>query len=110
MSYEVVAIHPFLKQAKRLLKKYPSLKSELAVLASQLEKEADLGIHLGSNIYKIRLAVRSKGKGKSGGLRIFTYVKVIDSRVYLVALFDKSKIANVPVATIRQLIEAAELD
>jgi hypothetical protein len=44
---------------------------------------------LGNNFYKIRLAVSSKGKGKSGGARVITYVKLIRESVYLSTIYDK---------------------
>ena len=42
----------------------------------QLSEDPQLGTALGKSCYKIRLAVRSKGGGKSGGLRVITYVVV----------------------------------
>ena len=37
-----------------------------------LEKVPTTGISLGNNCYKIRIAIASKGEGKSGGARILT--------------------------------------
>lgn len=62
MSYKVATIAPFRKKAKKLIKKYPSLKNELADLGSQLSTDPTAGIALGNNCYKIRLAIASKGK------------------------------------------------
>lgn len=67
MSYSVVVSPTFRKQAKRLLKKYASLKQDLDALVGQLEKDPQQGIAVGKGCYKVRLAIRSKGKGKSGG-------------------------------------------
>lgn len=66
MSYTILTISPFDKQLKRLVKKYPSLKNEFAELLGSLEKEPEKGANLGNNCYKIRVAITSKGKGKSG--------------------------------------------
>lgn len=76
MSYNIASIPLFDKQAKRLAKKFPSLKRDLAGLIEQLADEPELGTALGNGFYKIRLAIASKGKGKSGGARVITYVKV----------------------------------
>ena len=57
MSYIVELSDNFKKEAKRLIKKYPSLKTELAQLFTELEANPTLGTHLGNDIYKIRLAV-----------------------------------------------------
>jgi mRNA-degrading endonuclease RelE of RelBE toxin-antitoxin system len=76
MSYKISTIPLFDKQAKRLSKKYPSFKRDLATLIDKLSEEPKQGTALGNNFYKIRLAIASKGKGKSGGTRVITYVKV----------------------------------
>jgi mRNA-degrading endonuclease RelE of RelBE toxin-antitoxin system len=74
MSYKVLTIPPFDKQLKRLVKKYPSLKIEISTLIQELKIEPDKSIPLGNSCYKIRLAIGSKGKGKSGGARVITYL------------------------------------
>jgi mRNA-degrading endonuclease RelE of RelBE toxin-antitoxin system len=56
MSYKVDTIAPFRKEAKKLIKKYPSLKNELAELGQQLSADPTAGTPLGNNCYKIRLA------------------------------------------------------
>ena len=91
MSYEIVTIPLFDKQAKRLAKKYPSLKNDLKVLVDILIKNPQTGISLGNNFYKIRMAIKSKGRGKSGGARVITFVKIIDEKVFLTSIFDKSE-------------------
>jgi len=48
-------------------------------------------ISLGNNFYKIRMAIKSKGRGKSGGARVITFVKIIDEKVFLTSIFDKSE-------------------
>lgn len=72
MSYNVLPIPPFDRQLKRLSKKYPSLKEEFLELVDSLEENPEQGTALGKNCYKIRLAIASKGKGKSGGARLIT--------------------------------------
>ena len=84
-------LRPFEKQLKRLVKKYPSLKKEFAQLVEVLAEEPALGTSLGNGSFKIRLAIASKGKGKSGGGRVITHVRVISSRVYLMSIYDKSE-------------------
>ena len=77
MNYNVETIPNFEKEARKLNRKYKSLASELTTLIKQLENVPTKGTSLGNNVYKIRLAIASKGKGKSGGARIVTCVKVI---------------------------------
>lgn len=74
MRFRVILIDNFKREAKRLLKKYPSLKNELVVLQQQLLENPRMGIQIAENVYKIRLSVKSKGRGKSGGMRVITFV------------------------------------
>jgi mRNA-degrading endonuclease RelE of RelBE toxin-antitoxin system len=69
MSYKVKSITVFEKQAKRLIKKYASLKKELLKLVQDLKENPVQGTSIGKNCFKIRIAIASKGKGKSGGSR-----------------------------------------
>lgn len=94
MSYDVLAIPPFDKQLKRLAKKYPSLKNDFAELLESLEQEPEQGTNLGNNCYKIRIAIASKGKGKSGGARVITNFVIAEKTVYLLSIYDKSEKEN----------------
>ncbi|OAV69017.1 hypothetical protein Barb6_02012 [Bacteroidales bacterium Barb6] len=91
MSYNVKSIDVFEKQAGRLIKKYASLKKELWELSRILKENPESGTSLGKNCFKIRIAVASKGKGKSGGARIITCFVVTESTVYLLSIYDKSE-------------------
>ncbi|OCX51908.1 hypothetical protein BEL04_18065 [Mucilaginibacter sp. PPCGB 2223] len=105
MNYKVRTIQPFDKQAKRYLKKYPSLKSELATLISELEQTPDIGTSIGHDCYKIRIAIASKGKGKSGGARVITCAVVKDAEVYLLYMYDKSEQSTVTDKELLKLLE-----
>jgi len=74
MKVEIRITKNFKKQAKPLLKKYPSLINKLEKLEKELTDNPKLGKPLGSDTYKIRLSIKSKGKGKSGGARVITHV------------------------------------
>ena len=67
MNYKIKTIPNFDKALKRLVKKYASLKREYIALLDSLEEEPKQGVNLGNNCYKIRVAIASKNKGKSGG-------------------------------------------
>ena len=87
----------FESKLRRFIKKFPSLLDEIEDLANQLEANSQLGIALGSGLYKIRLSVESKGAGKSGGFRVITYVvyqQPSSNDVYLLTLYDKSEDAT----------------
>jgi mRNA-degrading endonuclease RelE of RelBE toxin-antitoxin system len=107
MSYKVETIFVFDKQAKRLSKKYPSLKSDLIILIESLANDPEQGKPLGNNFYKIRFAISSKNKGKSGGARIIAYVKITATTVFLTSIYDKgekSTITDKELAIIFKLI------
>jgi mRNA-degrading endonuclease RelE of RelBE toxin-antitoxin system len=96
----------FERQAKRLIKKYPSLKKEIQELIVKLKKEPETGISIGLNCHKIRLAIASKGKGKSGGARVITYIIFNNDTVYLLSIYDKSEIENL---TDKEIMELTKL-
>jgi mRNA-degrading endonuclease RelE of RelBE toxin-antitoxin system len=91
MSYSVKSLAVFEKQAKRLIKKYASLKIELQQLVNELKENPKQGKAIGNNCYKIRIAIASKGKGKSGGARVITNFVITDSTVFLLSIYDKSE-------------------
>ena len=111
MKCEVRTTDNFEKAAKPLLKKYKSLKKELHELESELVAHPNAGTSLGHNVYKIRLAIKSKGKGKSGGARVITYLELetaVDKEtmtIYLLTIYDKSKVDSISQQEIVRLIE-----
>ena len=105
MSFSVDTIAPFRRAFKKLNKKYPSLKSEIAELGQKLAENPSLGTPLGNDCYKIRMAIASKGKGKSGGARIITHFYVADNTVFLISIYDKSEQENIPINEIKALLK-----
>jgi mRNA-degrading endonuclease RelE of RelBE toxin-antitoxin system len=108
MSYNVLTIPPFDRQLKRLAKKYPSLKAEYAELIEILENNPTQGTALANSCYKIRLAIASKGKGKSGGARVITHVQVVENNVFLLAIYDKSEQEDISDKEIKELLSFIE--
>ncbi|MGB1248706.1 MAG: type II toxin-antitoxin system RelE/ParE family toxin, partial [Chitinophagales bacterium] len=104
MNYKVLLSENFKKEFKRLYKKYPSLKKELSDLIDLLSANPNQGTALGNNVFKIRLSVKSKGKGKSGGARILSYVKIIDTKVILFTIYNKGKKDSISDAEIKILL------
>lgn len=109
MSFSIVPTERFKKEAKRLSKKFPSLKAEFAELNETLTNRRDIGTPLGNNSYKIRLAIRSKGKGKSGGGRVITYLVNDNNEVYLLTIYDKSELDNIDDKTLKSIIQSLNL-
>jgi mRNA-degrading endonuclease RelE of RelBE toxin-antitoxin system len=95
----------FKRDYKRLAKKYISLNTDMQKLVTELEENPTFGTPLGDNAYKIRLAISSKNKGKSGGARIITYFVTEDNELYLLFIYDKSEQANISEKALKQLIK-----
>ena len=95
MNFDCIVTGNFQREAKRLFKKYASLKDELKVLEELLLKNSKAGTSIGRSAYKIRISVKSKGKGKPGGIRVITYLEIdllIDlSKIFLLSIYDKSE-------------------
>jgi mRNA-degrading endonuclease RelE of RelBE toxin-antitoxin system len=102
MNFKVKTTGVFEKQAKRLVKKYASLKSDLLILVNDLKENPKQGTAIGKSCFKIRLSISSKSQGKSGGARIITNIVVTESTVYLLSIYDKSEKENL---TDKELIE-----
>ncbi len=105
MSYSIIAVPSFVKSLKRLVKKYPSLKDDFRVFVNDLELNPEQGTLLGNNCFKVRIAIKSKGKGKSGGARIITHVVVNEEFVYLLTIYDKSEQISISEKELRKLLE-----
>lgn len=105
MSYNIELTENFKKEAKRIAKKYLSLKSDLETLGTVLSENPTTGTHLGNNIYKIRLAIKSKGKGKRGGARVMTLVKIVNQTVYLFSIYNKGEKDDISDQEIQELIK-----
>ena len=110
MSYSVVLTDHFKKEAKRLTKKYRSLKAELEALGDELAENPTTGTPLGHDLYKVRLAIASKGKGKSGGARVITLIRIVQQTVYLVSIYDKSQLQNLSKEQIQELLQQERLE
>jgi hypothetical protein len=111
---EVKTTKFFLKQPKQLQKKYPSIKSDLSNLNIVLLTNHKPGTPLGNNAFKIRLAIKSKSQGKSGGARVISYLEteiigiVENTTINLLSIYDKSGLASISKGEILALIKNIE--
>jgi len=105
MSYKIELTDNFKKEAKKLIKKYASLRTEIAELGKELAQNPTLGTPLGNDVYKIRLAIASKNKGKSGGARIISFVKIINETVFLLSIYNKGDRDSIPDKEIEELLK-----
>ena len=101
----------FERRAKALAKKYRSFVDDYNTFLDELERNPFGGTLLGNNTYKHRMAIASKGKGKSGGARVITYnvqQNKNDVTITLMSIYDKSEISNVSDTYLRQLVKEIE--
>jgi mRNA-degrading endonuclease RelE of RelBE toxin-antitoxin system len=105
MSYKINTSPTFRKEMKRLVKKFPSLKSEVERLGESLTENPEQGTPIGKGCYKIRLSIASKGKGKSGGARVITNLTIINKTVYLLTIYDKAEQDNISDKELAELLK-----
>lgn len=77
MTVKIIPSAEFDRQFKRLAKKYKSLLDDYLTFSNELKKNPFQGSELGSGVRKIRMAISSKGKGKSGGARVLTLTMLV---------------------------------
>lgn len=98
----------FKRQLKHLHKKYKaSLLNDYSNLLDELKANPHIGIELGGGVHKVRMAITAKGKGKSGGARVITYVVADsgeDTSITLLSIYDKSEISSVSNEYIQSLL------
>jgi hypothetical protein len=106
---EVVATQAFIRSAKPIAKKYRSFNDDYQKLVKELTENPYLGVDLGNGYRKVRMAISSKGKDKSGGCRVITLDMVErNGCLYLLYAYDKSDYDNVILSVIKSI--AADLD
>jgi len=116
MSVEIFISDNFRREAKKYLKKFRSLKEELVSFQESLRINPKQGDRITESVFKVRLSSKSKGKGKSGGFRIITYlVEAIEAEnndlqiiVTLLSIYDKSEISTLSDSEIKALIDDLE--
>ncbi len=104
MNYDVITSANFVRELKSLAKKHASLKNDVSILGEKLAVNPNKGTPIGKDCYKIRLAISSKGKGKSGGARIITAVFSIQEKVVLLSIYDKADKENISEKELKNLL------
>ena len=103
----------FAKEAKRLAKKYKSFKQDYKEFLESIKVNPLQGDEITKNIRKIRMAIKAKGKGKSGGARVITFnilTDVENGQVVLLLLYDKEDASTVKVNVVKQLVRDMGFD
>ncbi len=94
----------FLKDIKKLSKKYQNIKKDIQFLVTELEINPNLGISIGNNLYKIRVANSSIPTGKSGGFRVITFI-IEDNNITLLTIYSKTQKENLSDEELKIILE-----
>ena len=97
----------FAREVKRLAKKYRSFKNDYAEFLKSIKENPLQGDEITKNIRKIRMAIGSKGKGKSGGARVITFnilTDVQNGQVVLLLIYDKEDASTVKTNVVKQMV------
>src|SRR5690606_17483707 len=106
MKYSIKVTGLFEKEFKKLIKRYKSAKEDIQTVVQSIIENPNQGISIGNNCYKIKVAIKSKNKGKSGGVRLITRILISESSIYLHSIYDKSDKENISEKEIDDLLKS----
>ena len=98
----------FTSEFKRLAKRYRSLAEDYERFLESLMSNPLQGVEIAPNVRKVRMAIGSKGRGKSGGARVITLNALVteqDGTVYLLLVYDKADASNMKMNVVREIIK-----
>ena len=93
---------------KRLKKRHKSLGQDFEQLLASLLQNPMQGVELDGGARKVRLAITSKGRGKSGGARVIIRVRIVRDELQLLYIYDKSDFENISDAYLRDVLKRME--
>lgn len=93
---------------KRLKKRHKSLETDFEQLLASLLLDPMQGVELEGDARKVRLAITSKGRGKSGGARVIIRVRIVADELQLLYIYDKADFNNINDAYLRDVMRRME--
>jgi len=90
---------------KRLKKRHRSLQQDFERLLASLLQNPMQGVELDGGVRKVRLAITSKGRGKSGGARVIVRVRIVADELQLLYIYDKADYENVSDTFLRDVMK-----
>ncbi len=103
-EFKVLATQSYQQASKQLSKRFRHLDSDVQEFLCNVDDIKSLGTPLGKDFYKVRIANSDKNKGKSAGYRLITLIKIIETSIYLVYIYDKSELENISEQELDSLI------
>ena len=113
MNCNIDTTPDFALELKQLAKRYPSIKNDYEAFLKELRENPLMGTKLGKKLRKVRFAIASKGKGKSGGARVITHTVLVTTdgaNITLVTIYDKSDQESISNKELRQLMKKNNLE
>jgi hypothetical protein len=105
MNISVFFTHLFELKFKRYKKKFGSIEADLKHFIGSLSQTS--GTDLGNGIYKYRLSVKSKNKGKRG-FRVISFevlVSEYDKNITLLTIYDKGEQSSISKKEINSILK-----
>ena len=93
---------------KQLKKRHKSLEADFERLLASLLENPMQGVELPGGARKVRMAITSKGRGKSGGARVIIRVRIVHDELQLLYIYDKADMENVSDAYLREVMKRME--
>ena len=107
MNYNIIISENLKKELKPLAKKFPSIKSDIQYLLDNIEKELALSTDLGGGFRKIKLKIKSKAKGSSGGGRIISHETIIainETNLVFGSIYNKTDYDSINIAILKETL------
>ena len=112
MNYNIKIATRFARELKQLSKKYHSIKQDYSAFLKELSDNPNAGVDLGNGLRKVRMAIASKGRGKSHGARVITFTALVttyESDIILLTIYDKSERESISKQEVENILEDIEL-
>jgi mRNA-degrading endonuclease RelE of RelBE toxin-antitoxin system len=106
-KFEIVEHALYEKAFKKLSKRYKNIENDIGDFLKNVKSSKDLGVVLKSNVYKVRIANSNKNRGKSAGYRVLTYLALIDNKLHMLYIYDKSDMGNLTEKQVDEMITKA---
>ena len=110
VGVDIEETETFTRAVKKLQKRFKSIEDNCDKFLDNIQCTDDLGIHIGNGIYKVRISNSNKQSGKSSGYRLISYLKLIDKKLYLMYIYDKSDLDNISEKEIDTLVKKTILE
>lgn len=104
LGYEIQKTKLFEKLVDNLYKRFKHIESDIEAFEDELDEVSKLGVHLGKNVYKVRIANSDKNKGKSSGYRLISYLKIEEETLTYLYIYDKSDLESLSEKQIDKIV------